>query len=324
MMTLHYTPEDEWHGELRVEARHAGFSAKAEAWFNAEELRQFAAALKTWPPALDEPVKLQGGYFSDSTTSSAPVETRVGIKIEQRGSRGRYWVEAELTEPNDEILPQTATVRFFAEPYALMRFADQIEAMLAGGGSAGLVASTGGAEQPGIMTARQKIQRPFMPLFIELREACHAVVERMEKDSTLQLPRDDRPMVTEEWEQFDPGLIIGTIDWDQARLILNWAVDDENPIRAARSPYYSLDLQALKREAQATTHPRAWFESYALFLLSAAQDHFGDFFRDGPTDDIPYNRHLIYAQGMAETAACMWIGKVIFTYDDRQDQAESA
>ncbi len=323
MLTLHYIPEDEWHGELRVEARHAGFWGRASAWFNADALRQFVAPLKAWPPAVDEPIKLQGGYFSDSTTSSAPVETCVGITIGRRGANARYWVEVQLSEPDDEILPQSATARFFAEPYALMRFADQIEAMLASGGSAGLAASIGGAGQPGTLTARQKIQRPFSPLFIELREACNAVISRMEQDNTRPLPPNDRQMGTEEWEQYDPGLIIGTIDWDAGHLTFNWAVDDESPIRAARSPDYMLDLSALKREAQATDHPRAWFESYALFLLSAAQDHLGDFFRDGPTDDIPYDRHMIYARGMAEIAACLWIKKVVFRYDDRRQKGHA-
>lgn len=143
MLTLHYIPEDEWHGELHVEARHAAFSGKASAWFNAAALRQFVAPLRTWPPALAEPVKLQGGYFSDSTVSYVPVETRVGVTIGQRGSKGRYWVEALLAEADDEVLPQSATVRFIAEPAALMRFANEVGAMLDSGGTVTLDAQGG-------------------------------------------------------------------------------------------------------------------------------------------------------------------------------------
>ena len=244
------------------------------------------------------------------------METHVGISIAQRGSRGRYWAEITLSEPDDEILPHSSVIRFFVEPYALMRFADRIEAMLATGGSAGLPASDSGGAQPLTFTARQKIQRPHMPLFIQLREACNAMITQMERGPTGPLPPTDRQMATEEWEQYNPGLIIGTIDWHDARLIFNWAVGDENPIRAVRSPDYVVELHDLKTEAQTHDHPRAWFESYALYLLSAAQSHIGDFFRDGPTDDIPFNRHLIYVQGMVETAACLWIGNVAFRYSD--------
>ena len=317
LLTLHYIPEDEWHGELRVEARHAGFCGWSSVWFNADALRQFAEALRTYPPELEEPVQIKSGYFSDSVVSFAPVETHVGISIAQTGSKGRCWAQVTLSEPDDEIMPHAAVISFFVEPYALMRFADQIQAMLANGGGAGLPAWDQGAAQAGIITAREKIQRPYIPLFIELREACTALMDRMENGTAHQRPSGDQPLVTEEWEQYDPGLIIGTIDWEQARLVFNWAVDDENPFRAARSPDYILELYALKSEAQSKEHPRAWFESYALFLLSAAQDHFGDFFRDGATDDIPYNRQLIHAQGMADTAACLWIGNVIFKYNDR-------
>ena len=279
-------------------------------------MRKFAEPLRAFPPQLGEPTKLQGGYFSDSTTGSQPVETHVGISIAQRGSGGRYWAEIILSEPDDEMLPHSTVICFFVEPYALMRFADQIAAMLATGGSAGLPASGNGEGQAGTLTVRQKIQRPYMPLFIELREVCNAVITQMEQGNPRLLPPTDRQMVTEEWEQYVPGLIIGTIDWHEARLIFNWAMDDENPIRAARSPDYIVELRDLKTEAQTHDHPRAWFESYALYLLSAAQSHLGDFFRDGPTDDIPFNRHLIYVRGMAETAACLWIGNVVFRYDD--------
>jgi hypothetical protein len=318
LLTLHYILEDEWHGELQVEARYAGFSGHASAWFNADAMRKFAEPLRAFPPKLDKPTKLQGGYFSDSTTGSQPLETHVGISIAQRGSRGRYCAEITLFEPDDEILPHSAVIRFFVEPYALVRFAHQIDAMLATGGSAGLPASDSGGEQLRTLTARKKIQRPYPPLFIELLEACNAVITQMKQGNTRLLPPTDRQMVTEEWEQYIPGLIICTIDWHQARLIFHWAVDEENPIRAARSPDYILELRDLKTEAQSHDHPRAWFESYALYLVYAAQSHLGDFFRDGPTDDIPFNRHLIYVQGMAETAACLWIGNVAFRYDDRR------
>ena len=78
MLTLHYIPEDERHGELCVEARHAGFCGWSSVWFNADALRQFAEAVRTYPPKLEEPVRIESGYFSHSVVSTAPVETHVG------------------------------------------------------------------------------------------------------------------------------------------------------------------------------------------------------------------------------------------------------
>jgi hypothetical protein len=318
MLSLYYIPEDQWHGELRAEASHDGYSGRASAWLNADALRAFAEPLRTYPPKLEEPVELKCGYFSDSVVSAMPVETHIGISIGQFGSRGRCWAQVTLSEPDDEIMPHAAVVSFIVEPYALMRFAEQIMAMIPNGGSAGLPSSDQRTTHSGILTAREKIERPYLPLFIELREACNAVITEMEQGSSRLLPANDQQIVAEEWEQYDPGLIIGTIDWGQAQLIFNWAVDAESPIRAARSPDYILDLYALKIEAQAKDHPRAWFESYALYLLSAAQDHVGDFYRDGPTDDIPYHTLMIYARGLADTAACKWIGNVIFRYTEKK------
>jgi hypothetical protein len=170
---------------------------------------------------------------------------------------------------------------------------------------------------PRIVHAPYPIKRPYTPLFMLLREQCNALIDQMERKTERKLPPTDRSFVTEEWEQYSPGLIIGSIDWDNARLILNWAVDDDNPVRATRSPDYLLDLTELKQAANATDQPRAYFNSYALFILEAAQDHLGEFYRDGPTDDIPYDRHLIYARGLNGDEATVWIGNIHFTWDDR-------
>jgi hypothetical protein len=145
---LTYWPEDDCHGELIAEARHAAFAGRASGWLNADILRQFALPLRDWPPALGQPVTIQGGYYSASTTGSAPVETHVAITIAQRGSLGRYWLEAALTEPDYEVLPQSATVRFAVEPAALLSFAGEVTAMLDAGGSAILPTSGGDLPDP--------------------------------------------------------------------------------------------------------------------------------------------------------------------------------
>ncbi len=272
---------------------------------------------------------MQGGYFSDSTSSSAPIETHVGISIGQRGSKGRYWVEANLAEPDDEILPQSATVRFFVEPVALMRFAGEVEAILESGGTVRLPAS-GCDPDPDIVTAPCSIQRPSTPLFMALREECNALIEKMDASVAEQIhvAIDYDAAVT--WHATSPHIILAQVGWEDANLNLTWAewdaawADDRATAQAVWAPTYPLDLSALKQAALAKPHPRAWFESYALYILSVAQDYLIEFLRDGSTDDIPYQRHLIYAHGTARNPEPVWVKHVLFKFDDRQQPGSTA
>ena len=317
LLTLHYFPEDEWHGELHAEARHASFSGKASAWFNAEALRQFVAPLRTFPPQLAEPISLRGGYFSDSTISGSPVETHVGIRIGQRGSKGRYWLEAQLADQDTEALPQSATIGFFVEPYALMRFAGEVDAMLESGGSVALPGS--GRSDPDIVRAPCPVERPYSPLFMALREECSALIEHMHEAAGPALRTRGDVLGAQQWEQDGPRAILAQIDWQAARLALRWAKSHEDLTQASWSPEFDQDLCLLKQSALATTHPRAWFESSALHILTIAQDYLVEFFRDGPTDDIPYHRHLIYAWGTARNPDPFWIKQILFAFNDRRD-----
>jgi hypothetical protein len=161
------------------------------------------------------------------------------------------------------------------------------------------------------------IRRPYTPLFMAMRDRLNWLIERMENESGRDLPPSDRQMVTGEWEAYGLGLIIGRIDWEVANLVLAWAVDDDHPTSSERAPTYVFDLSELKQVALDTQNPRECFESYALCLLSEAQNHLGDFFRDGPTDDIPYNRQAIFVQGIAGEAKPIWVHTVLFTFDDQ-------
>ncbi|MCA0405240.1 MAG: hypothetical protein LCH39_03710 [Proteobacteria bacterium] len=161
------------------------------------------------------------------------------------------------------------------------------------------------------------IRRPYTALLIDLRDQLNSLIDQMENESGRTLPPSDRPMVTEEWEAYSHGLIIGRLDWDLPGLVLTWAVNDDDPRPAGHSPRYSFDLSALKQAALETPQPRECFESYALYLLSEAQRHLGDFFRDGPTDDIPFDRHTIFAEGIAGQAKPIWVHAILFTFDDQ-------
>lgn len=141
MLTISYLPDDQWHGELLAQARHAGFAGKAYAWFNADALRRFVAPLSSWPPALDEPTHLQGGYFAKHRPGTTPVEMHVDVIIARSASPRYYRVEARLNEPGEDNMPQAAVIRFPVEPGELAKFADAVEAMLVAGGSATLPAA---------------------------------------------------------------------------------------------------------------------------------------------------------------------------------------
>lgn len=288
MLRLTYWPEDEWHGELIVEARHAGFSGKASAWFDSAALRRFAEPLRCWPPVADGSAALRGGYFSDSTTGSQPVETHVGITITQRGSRGRYWLEARLSEPDEEIQPQAATLCFPVEPAALLRFAGAIEALAAAGGEACLPASGGSDPDPDLFHAPVPVERPHSPLFMALLDGCHALIGRIEAAGC--------------------ETILAGLDWDAAKLCL------AAPGGAAEV----LDLAALRDAAQQAARPRAWFESHALYLLLQAQHRLTAFFRDGPTDDIPYYTATLMVSGAARMQGVVAVSNVVFRFRERQ------
>jgi hypothetical protein len=311
LLTLTYIPEDEWHGELRVEASHAGFSGKASAWFNREDIRTFAVDLRA---LFNDPMReaaLKGGYFSDSTTSSAPVETHVGIHVARQNLR--HVAMVELADPGNDILPQRTFLQFRMEWAALLMNADLIDAMLAEGSRADLKVTRDHAAEQDIFKARYPIQQPYSALFLQLRQGFGELIERMERKA----PHEGQ-MQTEEWEAYSPGAIIVHIDWDKAQLLCNWGVGCDNPAIAERSPDYLFDLSALKMEAAETAHPRACFESYAAFLLHDTQSSLIDFYRDGPTDDVPHKRHLIFIRGLSGGPAQIWASNLMFSYDEEE------
>jgi hypothetical protein len=161
------------------------------------------------------------------------------------------------------------------------------------------------------------IRRPYTALFMAMRDRLNRLIDQMESDLGRDMPPPDRQMVTDEFEAYEHGLIIGRIDWDAARLVLTWAVNDDDPTSSAHLPAYVLDLSELRQAALDTPTPHECFESHALYLLSEAQRHLGDFFRDGPTDDIPYDRHTVFAQGMAGATKPIWVHSVMFAFDDQ-------
>lgn len=316
LLALTYIPEDEWHGELRIEASHAGFSGKASAWFNREDIRKFAAELRALANGGVSEAVLKGGYFSNSTTSSVPVETNIGIQIVRHNIK--HLALVELADPDDDILPQRAVLRFYIEWAALYANAELIEAMVDATGRAELKVARSIFADPASVKMRYPIRRPYTPLLLDMRQQLALLIQQMEQSAPCNMPPSNQQMVTEEWEGHSPGAIIAQIDWDKAQLLCSWDVENGPPNISERSHEYVFDLSALKESARKTAHPRACFESQAAFLLHEAQGSLIDFFRDGPTDDVPFERHLIVVRGLNGAPEQTWISNVHFTFEEAQ------
>ena len=314
MLKLAYIPEDRWHGELRVEAAHAGFSGQASAWFNVKDLRTFATDVRALAHNQTEETVLKGAYFSGSTASSWPVETHIGISIARHPTR--FIAAVELAGPENALQSQSARLQIAIEWAALFSAADSIEFILEYGGVASLDVTHCGGDHPALVRAPFPIQRPYSPYFMALRDQLSALIAGMARKSSILQPINGQQMPAEEWEDFSPDMIIATIDWDNARLLLNWGVDDITPEIAARSPQYVLNMSEWKSIAGKSDHPRAFFQSYAAYALAAAQDYLTDFYRDGPTDDIPFQRHLIFVRGLTGAIAPILASNVQFTFEE--------
>lgn len=314
LLSLTYIPEDEWHGELRVEASHAGFSGRAAAWFNREDIRKFAAHLRALANDDVRKAELKGGYFSDSTTSAAPIETHVGIHVARHPVK--FIASVELADPGDAVRPQSVRLQMEIAWAALYHAADAIEAMLAEGGTAAFKVVQNHSGDPEIVKARHPIQRPYTPLFLALRERFRGLIKTMELESPFRLPPKDRQLGAQDWEAYTPGLIMAQIDWDNARLQCSGGVDDDGRVITHQWSQFDCDLKELKVEALQSAHPRAHFDSYAAFILQDAQDSLVEFFRDGPTDDIPFNRHQIFVGGLNGGPAQIWVSNIQFTFCD--------
>lgn len=312
MLQLHYLPEDEWHGELQVEARFAGYSGKAAAYFNREDIRKFAADLRALGDGGIVAAEFKGGYFSDSTTTVAPVETHVGIHVARKPTK--FIASIDLADPGDAIQPQSARLQMEIAWAALYYAADAIDAMLIEGGTAELKVAQDRVIDPAFFKARHRIQRPLPQSLHSLRERFGVFIESM----AAKQPATSPQMTAGEWETYHPGSIIAEIDWQHARLLCRWGVDNDEPSIAATSPEYVFDLTELKVDAQKAPHPRAFFESYAAHVLSYGQSRLIDFFRDGATDDVPFERHLIFVRGLTGGPTQTWVSNIQFTYDDAQ------
>lgn len=312
MLQLRYLPEDEWHGELQVEARQSGYSGKAGAYFNRDDIRNFAVDLRALAVNGVMQAELKGGYFSDSTTSSMPVETHVGIHVARKPTK--FIASVHLADSGDAIQQQSVHLQMEMTWASLYYAADAIDAMLIKGGTAAFKVVQDRAADPALYRARHRIARPYPQFLLALQKRFGALIETMPANQ----PASTAQMTAEEWEAYNPSSIIVEVDWLHACLICRWGVGDDEPTVASTSPEYVFDLAELKAEAQKSPHPRAFFESYAAHVLSYGQSCLSYFYRDGPTDDVPLDRHLIFVRGLTGAPAQVWVSNLQFTYDEAQ------
>jgi hypothetical protein len=94
-LTLTYSPEDEWHGEITAVVDSAGYIGRASAWFTVEELRSFADSLVEYPIKAEAPLSLNGGFWEDEAID----QIHVGISVVPYDSAGGLVVALRLATP---------------------------------------------------------------------------------------------------------------------------------------------------------------------------------------------------------------------------------
>ena len=92
-ITLTYTPEDEWHGELAAKLRWGEFSGHGSAWFNVAEVRAFARSIGTYPIEASSALLIQGGSWNDDHTLD---QVHFEFKIKPHGRTGALSARVHL------------------------------------------------------------------------------------------------------------------------------------------------------------------------------------------------------------------------------------
>lgn len=132
---LTFQPENEWIGELFVEAQVRGFVARGSAWFNRSSIKEFSDRLARYPLAEDDRIELVGGV--GVSPDGIPEHVRFRLSVRPFGSRGLLLVEVDLSEetilsgPADLI--QSASLKFITTYGAVDRFRSSSGALLEGG-----------------------------------------------------------------------------------------------------------------------------------------------------------------------------------------------
>lgn len=125
--------EDDWHGKLIAKVTAQAFAGEGGAWFNTDELRDFARALSVYPLQEDALPSISGGF---GATDGAPGQVHLAVSFEPYNARGAVMstvqLATEVWNGAREDLASTVTVRFLVTYGDLARFGPDLLDLLEG------------------------------------------------------------------------------------------------------------------------------------------------------------------------------------------------
>jgi hypothetical protein len=136
-LKLKFSDDGDGTGKLLVEAQAGGYAGKSGAYFNADELRRFAAAVADFPLPGDGKLSIRGGYFGEKGAKLE--QEHVGIDLYPIDQRGHIGVQVRMaTELQNEARSESqkaAKVEIVTSYEPLARFSKQLLAVINGAAS---------------------------------------------------------------------------------------------------------------------------------------------------------------------------------------------
>lgn len=130
LLTFYFEPENDWDGKLTATVTSNEFKAKGSAWFNTNELRQFAEELSAYPLPLDALPSLASGVWAERGRLE---RTHLAVSVAPYGLRGLVRFTVNLaTDDLGETLGCNATVRFLATYADLSAFSAEVASLADG------------------------------------------------------------------------------------------------------------------------------------------------------------------------------------------------
>ena len=135
-LRLRYRPEfgeEEWNGEVIAEVRSGNFSGVGSAWFDKHQvLDHFIPALLTFPIALANPAKIEGGFWKNGELD----QCHLRIMMTPHDNLGRLLVCAELASPvwksKEQDRQHAITARFVTNYQPVAQFAQDLREVVEG------------------------------------------------------------------------------------------------------------------------------------------------------------------------------------------------
>ena len=131
MLTLRYSPMDQWYGKVRATVASEGFEGTASAWFSKEDLTAFAGRMSECP-LKDQPLNMDGGNNPGSGERDRHLEVGKPRPAARASTRG----VVELAPPDrgqDDLGTYSLVRTWFPVTYTdLERFQRGLRKMLRG------------------------------------------------------------------------------------------------------------------------------------------------------------------------------------------------